>query len=276
VLDCVDLWFFVAIFLCGLALGSFANVVIWRFPQGKSVVSPGSSCPHCDSLVRWFDNLPVISWFVLRARCRACQAPISARYPVVELLSALLWLAAAFFFGAGAQAIVVGMFFWTLLVLTFIDIDTMRLPDAIVGALGVFGAALAVYSHFAAAPVLPLTHESAIGSPLLQASIGTLTAGGVSLGMAQLYKGVRGRAGMGMGDVKLLAAMGPFLGVYTIGALFIGSVLGVLWALSGAAAKNLDINARIPFGPFLAVAAVLVALFGPDVWHWYAALVDAG
>lgn len=275
-MDLIDLWFFVATFLLGLALGSFANVVIWRFPRGESVVSPGSSCPHCDSLIRWFDNLPVISWLLLRARCRACQAPISARYPIVELLSALLWLVAALFFGFGAQAIVVGIFFWTLLVLTFIDIDTMRLPNPIVGALGVFGAALAVYSHFAATPVLPFTHEPTIGSPLLQALIGTLTAGGVSLAMAQLYKGVRGRAGMGMGDVKLLAAMGPFLGVYTIGVLFTGSVLGALWALSGAAVKHLDINARIPFGPFLAAAAVLVALFGPDVWHWYVALVDVG
>ncbi|MBS3974910.1 MAG: prepilin peptidase [Actinobacteria bacterium] len=273
-MDLIDLWFFVGLFLLGLALGSFANVVIWRFPRGESVVSPPSACPECAAAITWRDNVPVLSWLLLRARCRACQAPISARYPIVELLSALLWLVAALFFGVGAQAIVVGIFFWTLLVLTFIDIDTMRLPNPIVGALGVFGAALAVYSHFAAVPVLPFTHEPAIGSPLLQALIGTLTAGGVSLAMAQLYKGVRGRAGMGMGDVKLLAAIGPFLGVYTIGVLFAGSVLGALWALSGAAVKQLDINARIPFGPFLAAAAVLVALFGPDVWHWYVALVD--
>lgn len=275
-MDRIDLWFFVAAFLFGLALGSFANVVIWRFPRKMSVVSPGSSCPRCGFLIRWFDNLPVISWLLLRARCRACQAPIPARYPAVELLSGVLWLVAALAFGVGAQAIIAGIFFWTLLVLTFIDIDTMRLPNLIVGALGVFGAALVLYSHFAAAPVVPLTYEPAIGPPLLQALIGTLTAGGVSLGMAQLYKGVRGKAGMGMGDVKLLAAMGPFLGVYTTGALFTGSVLGVLWALFGAVAKYLDIKARIPFGPFLAAAAVLVALFGPDVWRWYAALVDAG
>lgn len=275
-MDSIDLWFFAAAFFFGLALGSFANVVIWRFPQGKSVVSPGSSCPHCDAPITWRDNIPVLSWLLLRARCRACQAPIPMRYPAVELLSGVLWLVAALAFGVGAQAIIAGAFFWTLLVLTFIDIDTMRLPNPITGALGVFGAALALYSHFTAAPVLPLTHEPAIGSPLLQALIGTFTAGGVSLGMAKLYKGVRGRAGMGMGDVKLLAAMGPFLGAYTIGALFAGSVLGALWALFGAVAKRLDINARIPFGPFLAAAAVLVALFGPDVWHWYAALVDAG
>jgi len=269
-LDLIDLWFSVALFLLGLALGSFANVVIWRFPRGESVVSPGSSCPHCGSLVRWFDNVPVISWLLLRARCRACHSPISPRYPIVELLSALLWLVAALFFGVGPQAIIVGIFFWVLLVLSFIDIDTMRLPNPIVGALAAVGLAAAVVSQFWGTLSVPLAGSQ---QPLVSALLGALLGAGLSGIVAAVYSGVRGRAGFGMGDVKLLGAMGLFLGPYVLLALMTGSVIGTVYGIAVAARTGSGLQSKIPFGPFLAVGGVATAVLGPAVVEWYTSLI---
>jgi leader peptidase (prepilin peptidase) / N-methyltransferase len=154
----------------GLLLGSFANVVIWRFPRGESLNTPGSHCPACDAPVRWYDNIPVISWVLLRARCRSCGEPIASRYPAVELLSGLLWLAAAITYGAGVQAVIAGFFFWTLLILTFIDLDTMRLPNPIVAALAVFGLLGATVSQLISVAWVPLTYAG--DSPLLAALLG--------------------------------------------------------------------------------------------------------
>ncbi|MBE0476020.1 MAG: prepilin peptidase [Coriobacteriia bacterium] len=264
----------------GLLFGSFGNVVVWRFPRGESVVFPGSHCPACGAAVRWHDNVPVLSWVALRGRCRDCSAPISARYPVVEALSAVLWLAAAAAYGPGPRGLVAAVFFWALLVLSFIDFDTMRLPNAIVALLAALGAAAALASELTGRPVAPLVGVAASGvfaSPLLAAVGGAAAAGGLSLGIAALYASVRGRAGFGMGDVKLLAAMGPFLGAYALLALVAGSLAGSVAGVALAIRSGEPVSAmRIPFGPFLALGGVAAALAGPSLVRWYASLVALG
>ena len=260
-----------AAFVFGLLLGSFANVVIWRFPRGESLARPGSRCPVCGATVRWYDNLPVVSWLLLRGRCRACGARISARYPAVELLSGVLWLIAVVAYGAGVQALAAGVFFWTLLVLTFIDLDTMRLPNPIVAALAGAGLAGAVASQLAGVAWVPLTETGA--SPLLMALLGALLGAGLSGAVAALYAGVRGRSGFGMGDVKLLGAMGFFLGPYVLLALFAGSLLGAIVGVVAASRSDEGLSRRIPFGPFLALGGVAAALAGPQAVSAYLALV---
>ncbi len=267
----VDITLFAAaMFAFGLLVGSFANVVIWRFPRGESLSSPGSRCPSCGTPVRWFDNIPIISWMLLRGRCRSCDAPIAKRYPSVELLSGFLWLASALGWGVSAQAVIAGLFFWTLLVLTFIDLDTMRLPNPIVGALAAFGLAGAAVSQFAEVDWVPLTPTV---SPLLIALLGAALGAGLSGGIAALYAGVRGRSGFGMGDVKLLGAMGFFLGPYVLLALFVGSLFGAVVGVVTASRSEQGLAAKIPFGPFLALGGIMTALVGPELVRLYLALI---
>jgi leader peptidase (prepilin peptidase) / N-methyltransferase len=213
----------------------------------------------------------VLSWILLRARCRSCGEPIANRYPAVELLSGLLWLAAAITYGVGVQAVIAGFFFWTLLILTFIDLDTMRLPNPIVAALAILGLIGAVVSQLADVAWVPLTYAG--DSPLLVAFLGVVLGAGISGGIAALYAGVRGKSGFGMGDVKLLGAMGFFLGPYVLLSLFVGSLFGAVVGIVTAARSGNGLGTKIPFGPFLALGGILAALVGPEVVRMYLALV---
>lgn len=258
----------------GLVFGSFANVVIWRMPREESLSTPGSHCPRCDRPVRWFDNVPVVSWVLLRARCRDCGAPISPRYPAVELLVGVLWAAAVWSFGATLAGVACAFMLYLLVILTFIDLDVQRLPNPLVALLGAVGYALAIAGMVLPPGAVPLTPVAgALSAPLAAALFGTVTAGGISLGIAALYSGARGRAGLGAGDVKLLAALGPFLGVYTIGVFFVGSLIGAVWGTIAAARSGRGGVTRFAFGPSLAIAAGLIAFVGPDAWLAYARLV---
>ncbi len=260
--------------LVGLLLGSFANVVIWRFPRGESVVSPGSHCPACDAPVRWFDNIPVLSWVLLRARCRDCGAAIPARYPLVEALSGLLWLSAAIAFGLTPRALLAAIFFWVLLILTFIDLDTMRLPNPIVGSLAVLGAVAAAIAQFTAVTAVPLTYDGDV--PLVMAGLGLLLGGGLSGAVAGGYALIRGRSGFGMGDVKLLGAMGLFIGPYVLLALMAGSLVGAVYGVVSAARASAGLTHKIPFGPFLALGGIVTALFGPVIVQGYLSIAALG
>lgn len=263
--------------LYGLLFGSLANVIIWRVPRRESIVSPGSHCPKCDSAIAWYDNIPVLSWMLLRARCRKCGAPISARYPVVELLSGALWLLAALRWGMSVRTGFGIALFYLLLVLTYIDLDHMRLPNAIVGALAVAGALGVVTAQVSGTAALPLFEGAGVlASPLAYAGVGLLIGGGLSALMAGTYALVRKKAGLGMGDIKLLAVLGLYFGPYVLMVLMFASVFG---AVVGLAAPRLNKDggpARIPFGPFLAGGAVVVALWGPAVWHWYLGIAGLG
>lgn len=271
-------WFALAVlFVVGLLFGSFANVVIWRFPRGESLSFPGSHCPSCDAPIGWRDNIPVVSWLLLRGRCRACDEPISGRYPLVELLSGFLWLLAWTIFGLSAQVIVAIAFFYLLLILAFIDLDTRRLPNTIVGLTFAIGAAAAVAAQLTSVRLVPLVAPSGSGwlsQPLVAAVVGAAVGSGIAMGIAALYAAIRRTQGFGMGDVKLLAAMGLYLGPYVLMALFVGSLFGAIYGLADAARENERINRHaFPFGPFLALGGVLTVWFGSAVWTWYLGLI---
>ncbi len=219
--------------LFGLVFGSFANVVIWRLPRRESLSHPDSHCPVCETPIQWRDNIPVLSWLLLHGRCRACGVAISPRYPIVELMSGGLWLLAGWRFGFSAQALFAVTFFYMLLVLGWIDIDTMRLPNVLVGLLAIVGAVGAVFAQATGASAVPLIGLGAMGSsPIVVAFLGALFASVPALALSLLMQAVLKRPALGMGDVKLLGVIGIFLGAYGLMSLFVGSVVGVVFALA--------------------------------------------
>lgn len=254
----------------GLVFGSFANVVIYRLPRGESVVSPPSHCPRCGSRVRARDNIPVLSWLLLRARCRDCGSPIPARYPLVEAASGGLWVLAGMLFGTSLKTVFAIAFFSLLLILAVIDLDTYRLPNPLVGGLAGVGALGILLSEISGVRILPLLGT---GRPSVLALLGVLAGSGLSLLLALAYERARGRQGFGMGDVKLLGAIGLFIGPYAVLVLFLGSVLGSLVGIASALRSGGGFGERVPFGPFLAMAAIIVTVYGPAFWKWYSGLI---
>jgi len=202
---------------------------------------------------------------------------ISARYPIVEGLVALLWVACGVKFGLSAHTVFAATMTYLLVILSAIDLDTQRLPNPLVLTLALIGIAGVLVSEFTPLVLLPLTPATGwVSSPLVAAVVGSLSGGGVSYAIAAGYQGVRGKSGFGMGDVKLLIALGPFLGVFNFGVLFLGSILGAVAGIVIARRSIEGMATRIPFGPFLAAGAVILMFFGPDLWAWYAGFVGLG
>ncbi|MGD8413824.1 MAG: prepilin peptidase [Candidatus Latescibacterota bacterium] len=241
----------------GAVLGSFLNVVIYRLPLGRSIVRPGSSCPGCNAPVAWYDNIPVFSYVFLGGRCRRCKARISARYPVVELVSAAAAAGVVWYYGPTLQAVWIYAFLAIMLAITLIDWDHQIIPDPLsLGGvvLGWVGAAVCLD----------------IG--IVQSFVGSLAGAGVILLVAGLYKAVRKVDGMGGGDVKLMAMIGAFLGwqmvlpVLFLAALF-GSLYGAWLIRSGGHGKT-----AVAFGSFLAPAACVMLFFGERLLDLYLGL----
>jgi leader peptidase (prepilin peptidase)/N-methyltransferase len=235
----------------GAAIGSFLNVVIWRLPRGESVVAPRSSCPQCATPIRARDNVPVLSWALLRGRCRDCKAAISARYPVIEALTALLCVVVVVVLGPGTQAWLALALVLLLVPVTFIDLDHRVIPNVLM--------AIGAVSALALVAVL---QPDALVEHLLAAA----GAGGFLLVAAIAYP-----AGMGMGDVKLAAVLGLFLGTAVAPAMFVamlaGSVVGALIIARKGAKEGR--KTAIPFGPYLAFGALVGALYGDAMVDWY-------
>ncbi len=252
------LWLETACLVAGLLLGSFLNVVIVRLPRGESIVSPPSRCPRCKTRILPWDNIPLLSFLLLRGRCRHCRKRISWRYPVVELTSgALLWLLAR---EAKHPALVVphAAFLLALLVVTWIDFDTRTIPDAItIPGVGI-GLALSLF--------LPPGPAAAL--------LGAL-CGGASLWLVgAAYERATGVPGMGGGDVKLAAMMGAFLGVGGVfGTIFLASLAGSLFGALLIARGKGSRRTAIPFGTFLAPAAMVLLLFGEPLFRIYRSLI---
>ena len=275
----IPAWFYLlALFVFGLAFGSFANVVIWRFPRGESLSHPASHCPSCGTPIKWYDNVPVVSWLLLGRRCRACRVEIPVRYPVVELLGGLLWLAAGMQFGLSPQLPAAMFFYYLLLILAFIDLDTKRLPNSLVALLALVGLAGAIAAQVTGIAIVPLISagDGLLASPLTASLVGAAVSAGAALLIALAYQGVRKRQGFGMGDVKLLGAIGVFLGPFGLMTFLVGSVLGAAYGLLAARAEGRSLLDTFAFGPFLALSAVLVTLGGPTVWHGYLSLITGG
>jgi leader peptidase (prepilin peptidase)/N-methyltransferase len=235
-------------FFPALAVGSFLNVVAARVPLKRSVVSPGSACMSCATEIAWYDNIPVVSWLLLRGRCRNCGTGISWRYPAVELLTALLVAACFWKFGAGWDAAIASFFCAVLVVLSAIDIDRRIVPNKI---------------------VLPAAAIVLVAQTVVHPSIEWLAAGfGASLFL--FLAALAYPRGMGMGDVKLALLLGFAVGWTVPVALFAGMIAAlvpsaVLFARHGAKARKM----AIPFAPFLALGGVLALFAGRPVLDWY-------
>lgn len=262
------------VFWFGACMGSFLNVCIYRIPREESVISPGSHCPHCKKAIQWYDNIPLISFCALRARCRHCQGAISPRYVIVETLIAVLfvmvWLKAdpaPFLAMAPIHSFPIIPIFWLVIfglaLGTFVDLEHMIIPDRV--SLG--GIVLGL-CFSAIAPALhgqPNAYGGFISS-LLGASLGV----GVLWGIAVLGKLIFRKDAMGMGDVKLMGAIGAFLGwPAVIFTLMISSFLGAIFGVSMILAGKKEMQSRIPFGPYIAVAALIWMLWGPTILHAY-------
>ncbi len=236
---------YAVLFILGLALGSFYNVLIYRLPRNISVVFPPSHCPECKKPIRWYDNIPVLSYILLRGRCRDCGARISIQYPLVELTSGLLAVLSYHRWGASYEALFMYIFFSALLVLSLIDLRFFIIPDIVT----LPGIGLGLLSS--------LLREDIT---LLGSLLGALTGLLISLGIYLYYVKFRGMEGLGFGDVKLLSMIGAFTGIFgVLSALFIGSLAGLLFALPYLLrSKNLQF--AIPFGPFLSLGCFLGVL----------------
>jgi leader peptidase (prepilin peptidase)/N-methyltransferase len=244
------------LFLLGLVLGSFYNVCIHRYLSGESIVSPGSHCPGCLTRLRWWENLPLASYVLLRGKCRSCGQAISLRYPAVELISGV-WLPALYLeFGFGGAWAVHLVFGGLLIVVSFVDLESFVLPDVMVlpGAVGAF---------VCAGLVLDLGW--------LDSFLGAAAGAGAFLLLQKGYKLLKGIEGLGSGDIKLMLLLGALVGWRLL------PLMVFLSALSGLAVSLLYIlrpggrgmQTAIPFGPFLSLGAMLTILWGAEIWQWY-------
>lgn len=260
----LQLYFSALAFIFGALVGSFLNVCIYRMPRDESVVYPPSHCPNCSYKIRWYDNIPLFSYLLLRGKCRGCGTRISLQYPLVELLNGLLTLALFLHIDPLQNSsrtfafVAFFLFCSALVVITFIDIEHQIIPDEISlpGIIISF-----VFSFF-----LP-------GLGWLNSLLGILLGGGSLLFVAYAYQWLTGKEGMGGGDIKLLAMMGAFLGWKAIPfIIFASSLIGSVVGVSLMLIQKKDSKLAIPFGPYLAFGALLFIFCGRQLIHWYLSL----
>jgi len=235
-------------------VGSFLNVCIYRLPRRESLAWPGSHCTSCTRSLAWYENIPIVSWVVLRGRCRTCRAPISWMYPIVEVTTALVFVIGYLLYGLTPLAAVRVLFACALIVLFVTDLQHKILPNVIT----VPGIAIG----FACSLFVPPGWRDSL--------IGIVAGGGVLFALAEAYYRVRGQEGLGMGDVKLLGMIGAFLGwklvlLTLVLASFAGSLAGGVMIASGRGSMKY----ALPFGTFLAVGALVAAIWGMPIVDWY-------
>jgi leader peptidase (prepilin peptidase)/N-methyltransferase len=235
--------------LFGLVVGSFLNVVIHRVPHRESVVWPASHCPHCGEPIRPRDNIPLISYLLLRGRCRNCKEPISARYPALEATTGLLFGAAAYEFGVSLALLHALVFISALISLAVIDLEHRLLPNVIVGPAALVGLVLSILADPADWWIYPLS---------------AIAVSGALVGLALVYP-----AGMGMGDVKMGGMLGAFLGPYAALAVFLGALIGAVTGGLLMATGKLQRRSALPFGLFMALGGIISLFAGPELWSLY-------
>jgi len=295
-----------AIFLFGLAFGSFLNVCIYRLPLGLSVVTPRSACPNCKQPIAFYDNMPVLSWLILRGRCRHCKIVISPRYLMIEMLTGLLFLACYWYFGLTLSTLKYCVFGFLLLGLIFTDAETKLLPDELTLSgltLGIIFSLIVpvndLVSQFLPGVVsLPFSGDiSARMLSLLDSLLGAAVGASFVYGVGAIYLRWRGTEGMGFGDVKLMAMIGAFLGIkLTVFTIFTASLVGsffglmtvlVVWvkrthrfakrfattqqarARAWQSAQVVYRRYQMPFGVFLGSMALFALFFGDRFLRWY-------
>jgi len=240
--------------LLGAIIGSFLNVCIHRLPRGTSIVSPPSACPECGRLLSWQDNIPILSFVALRGRCRTCRAPISVRYPAVEALTAVMFAAAWWYYGPSALLVSRLLFGCALIVLFAIDLEHHLLPNVIT----LPGIVVGFVFSFVTEP------------GWLASLVGVIVGGGVLWLVAEGYYRIRREEGLGMGDVKMLAMVGAFVGwQLTLLTLMLASFAGAAIGLALIATQRGTMKYALPFGTFLAIGAAVAATAGPAILQWY-------
>ena len=238
--------------LFGLVLGSFLNVVIYRLPLHESLARPGSHCPKCGTAIHWYDNVPVVSWLVLRGKCRSCQAPIAIRYVLVEAITGIAFLLAMWRFGLTWPLLVAWAFIAAMVAVAFIDYDHMIIPNKIV----LPGAVLGLVASVAIDPQRWWVYLA-----------GSVGAAAFMFILVMVWPG-----GMGPGDIKMALFMGAVLGTHVVVALFAAFLFGSIAGIYIIVVQKGSRKARIPFGPYLALGAVLAVFLGEAILRSYKGL----
>ena len=270
----------VAVFLFGLVVGSFLNVCIVRLPRGRSIATPPSHCPRCKAGIRFYDNIPIVSFLLLRGKCRKCGEPISWRYPAVELMNALIYVWVAHEFWLGGEAFLIMALCSSLIVITFIDYDHQIIPDVISLPGMVAGLILAPFFMSALSDPLPFhlgslfPHAGPYLTAFLNSLIGLLLGGGPLFAIGWTWEKLRHVEAMGGGDIKLMGMVGSFLGWKSaLLTIMIGALTGSIVGIGLIVLKRHRMEKIIPFGPFLAIGAIISAFYGPDILAWYLGLM---
>lgn len=243
------------IFIYGLIIGSFLNVCIYRIPRGENIAWPGSHCPTCSHSLSWYDNIPLFSYLVLKGKCRYCKSGISAQYPVVESLNAVLYIIMYFRFGFGVDFIFYSLMSSVLLAIIFIDLKEMIIPDSLVLSILVLSVIHKTVNYFL----------YGISPEIINSFLGLLLAGGMFTAIVLISRG-----GMGGGDVTLMGALGFVLGFENILLnIFVSFVLGAIISIALLAAKIKTRKDPIPFGPFIVLGFFITSLWGKVIINWY-------
>jgi len=243
------------VFILGSIIGSFLNVCIYRIPAGISIVFPPSSCPNCGTGIRWYQNVPILSWLALGGRCASCKVRISIRYPLIEGVTGLLFVLVLWYFGFSWATPIYWLLMAALVTITFIDLDHQIIPDVI--------SLPGIIIGFIASFFIPWL-------PWLDSLLGILVGGGSLYLVAWLYELIAKREGMGGGDIKLLAMLGAFLGWKAIfPIIFLASLVGTLIGVPLMLLQKGDSKLAIPFGPFLATASIVYLFWGATLINWY-------
>jgi leader peptidase (prepilin peptidase)/N-methyltransferase len=255
--------FYVIVMAFGLIIGSFLNVCIYRMPRNQSLILPSSRCPSCDNPIRAWDNIPVLSYLILGGRCRFCRQKISPRYPLVETLNGLMYVAVIGRYGLGWDSLLYCFLISALIVITFIDLDFQIIPDRI--TLAGIPIGLLAGSFLLPDPFLRATHLGYKSS-----FIGAAAGFSFYYLIAYLSIVILKKEGMGGGDIKMMAMVGAFLGWKTVLlATFLGSLFGSVAGISMMIIRGKGVSLQLPFGPYLAVGTVISLFFGQEILTWY-------
>ncbi|MGE4545121.1 MAG: A24 family peptidase [Pedobacter sp.] len=250
-----NLFLDIFVFIFGAIIGSFLNVCIFRIPKGGSIIKPGSRCPSCGTSIPWYFNIPILSYLLLRGRCASCSVKISIRYPLVEALAGWFFLLIFLRFGLTWSTPVYWVLVGSLVVISFIDFDHQIIPDVI---------------SLPGIPIGFILTFFVAGLSWRDSLLGILVGGGSLACVAGIYYLLTRNEGMGMGDIKLLAMLGAFMGWKAIlPTIFLGSLIGSLVGVPLMLIKRASGKLAIPFGPFLSMGAIIYLLWGGDLISWY-------
>lgn len=248
------------IFIYGLIIGSFLNVCIYRTPRRESIAFPASHCPICNTTLKWYDNIPLFSYILLKGKCRYCSSKISIQYPIVEVFNAIIYIILFYYYSFSLDFMYYALISSVLIIITFIDLKEMIIPDILVIILLILSVTYKTLNYFL----------NSISPQILNSLGGFLIAGGLFLAIVILSKG-----GMGGGDVTLISALGFILGIkYILFNIFLSFIIGAIISLFLLITKIKSRKDPIPFGPFIVLAFFITLLWGERILYWYVNLIS--